>query len=129
MVAFHGRSYVRLEPPQQYSADGKWWWNGSQWVPVAQPPPAPGRPWTDRWLAQPDPPATNSCAQLLALIFTGFFGLGSLLLAGIGIWLLVAISGNPAGGLFFLGMGAILIIPTVLGIWLTWRTFTNRTGL
>jgi hypothetical protein len=25
----------------QYSPDGRWWWDGKQWVPVQQPPPLP----------------------------------------------------------------------------------------
>lgn len=25
--------------PPQYSPDGRWWWNGQDWVPIAPPPP------------------------------------------------------------------------------------------
>ena len=32
------------EPPAvQYSPDGRYYWDGHQWVPVAPPPPAPGQ--------------------------------------------------------------------------------------
>ena len=30
-----------VSAPGQYSADGKWWWNGAQWVPVVAPALAP----------------------------------------------------------------------------------------
>ncbi len=39
----------------RYSPDGKWWWDGQQWVPAAQapepsrPPAPPGRPRRRRW--------------------------------------------------------------------------------
>jgi hypothetical protein len=31
-----------------YSPDGRWWWNGQQWVPAGRPAPAPAVP-TSSW--------------------------------------------------------------------------------
>lgn len=31
-------------PPPQWSADGRWWWNGTQWVPAPNQPQYPPRP-------------------------------------------------------------------------------------
>jgi hypothetical protein len=33
---------VAMTAPQQFSPDGQWWWDGTQWIPAAQAPqPAP----------------------------------------------------------------------------------------
>ena len=39
-------------PNAQFSPDGRWWWNGWQWVPVPQQPPpfAPGQTATNSFL-------------------------------------------------------------------------------
>jgi hypothetical protein len=33
-----------MTTPPQYSPDGQWWWDGTQWVPAAQAPQAPVPP-------------------------------------------------------------------------------------
>jgi len=40
-------------PGAQFSPDGRWWWNGQQWVPVPQqdPPFAPGQVATHSFLS------------------------------------------------------------------------------
>jgi hypothetical protein len=40
-------------PQSQFSPDGRWWWNGQQWVPVPQqaPPFAPGQAATQSFLS------------------------------------------------------------------------------
>lgn len=35
---------------QQYSPDGRWWWDGRQWVPVGGPPPPRPRSGVPGWL-------------------------------------------------------------------------------
>lgn len=55
--------------PPQYSPDGRWWWNGQQWVPVQQPTPAPGQ------FPRPAPYGTYAAAAVPAtdgLVVTGF---------------------------------------------------------
>lgn len=32
--------------PPQYSADGRWWWTGTEWVPAPPPPPQGAPPQT-----------------------------------------------------------------------------------
>lgn len=36
-----GERITYLAAPQNYSDDGKWWWNGTEWVPVSDPPTRP----------------------------------------------------------------------------------------
>lgn len=66
---------MQVAPPGQYSPDGRWWWNGQQWVPLVQPP-AYG------------PPArqTNGLA-IASLVFSllWLFGVGSILAIVFGI--------------------------------------------
>jgi len=39
-----------MSSPPQFSADGKWWWNGQAWVPVtAQRAVPPRRAWIRDW--------------------------------------------------------------------------------
>ena len=70
-----------MQPPQgHYSPDGRWWWDGYQWVPVPQPSPAPG------YAYGPAAPKTNGLAIasfVLSLLWIA--GLGSLLAVIFGI--------------------------------------------
>jgi hypothetical protein len=68
----------------------------------------------------------------LALLFTGFVGLGSLLFLGLAVFDFFSSPQFDPQHLIALILGAfglITLIPTALGVWLVWRTFTNRTGL
>ena len=49
------RHDVRVTAPQQFSPDGQWWWDGTQWIPAAQAPaPAPApEPAAPPWAGQP----------------------------------------------------------------------------
>jgi hypothetical protein len=63
-----------------YSPDGRWWWNGQQWVPVPPTPSAPG------YLYGAPAPKTNGLAiasLVLSLLWLG--GLGSILAVIFGI--------------------------------------------
>lgn len=76
--------------PPQFSPDGQWWWNGTQWVPAAQaaapqgyPPPGYGQPYGQapgygyQPYAQPQPTDGKAIASLvLGLIWV--WGLGSI---------------------------------------------------
>ncbi len=79
------------EPGVQYSPDGRWWWDGSQWLPApGPPPPAPsvapgvqyspdGRWWWNGWQWTPatgPPPAAahNRVTAALFAILLGDFG-------------------------------------------------------
>ena len=53
-----------MTAPQQFSDDGQWWWDGTQWIPAAQAPapaaPSEQAPWTQPaipaqapWAGQP----------------------------------------------------------------------------
>src|SRR4051812_43663067 len=51
--------------PPQFSADGKWWWTGFEWVPAPVPPPPPvGQP-----TAQPRTSAATSPGSLSDVVF------------------------------------------------------------
>jgi Domain of unknown function (DUF4190) len=66
-----------VQPPQgQYSPDGHWWWNGVQWVPVAQPP---------GWYAPAARKANTMAVASLVLSILWLGGLGSLLAVIFGI--------------------------------------------
>jgi len=46
----------QLPPPPQYSPDGRWWWDGTRWIPVVPPPGSsqpPGPPYG--WNPRPEP--------------------------------------------------------------------------
>lgn len=43
---------ILVEPRPQVSADGRWWWNGHEWRPIAElpAPAAQSKSPTSRWL-------------------------------------------------------------------------------
>ena len=55
--------------PPQYSPDGRWWWNGQEWVPVPERPKRSGLKI-----------ALAVVAGLVALLVVAVLALGSLLL-------------------------------------------------
>jgi hypothetical protein len=100
-----------------YSPDGNWWWNGSQWVPVAAPPAQRRWPVTNNM----DRYRGDSCSQWIALSLILVFGFGTLLMVGIAVVLLA--NSQVLVGLFTLGMGLFLVIPLAVGVWLAWHSF------
>jgi hypothetical protein len=65
---------VQAAPPGQYSPDGRWWWNGQQWVPLLQPP------------AYVAPRQTNGLAiASLVLSLLWLLGVGSILAVVLGV--------------------------------------------
>jgi hypothetical protein len=106
--------------PFMYSPDGKWWWNGSNWVPVAAPPVQALEPGSASHRFHGD----TSCEQWMALILILVFGLGTLLMLAIAGLLFV--NGQVVVALFTLGMGLFLVIPLAVGFWLAWRVLTKR---
>ncbi|HSR23599.1 MAG TPA: hypothetical protein VLW53_08610, partial [Candidatus Eisenbacteria bacterium] len=71
--------------PPQYSADGRWWWNGQAWVPVTWPvtwdpgderaPDEPADEWTQRTGRRRRTPRVF-WVGLLALLLLLFLAMG-----------------------------------------------------
>ena len=59
-------------PAGQYSPDGRWYWNGEQWIAVTVPGPAWARPYA---------PVEGRAAAAVALVALASFGFGLVLLA------------------------------------------------
>ncbi len=86
------------QPPPQLSPDGRWWWNGNQWVPI--PPPKP-----------PGAGALASWALGFGIVNASMLGMYLL-----GSGFVEPFSGfNPGGGGVFFGL-AIALPGLVLGI-------------
>jgi len=67
-----------MSQPPQWSADGRWWWDGQRWIPAAPPTRKPSRGW-----------------GLAAVLLVGGFSL----LAGIGgaiAWVVFSLLGGVA---------------------------------
>src|SRR5262249_60725593 len=60
------------------SPDGKWWWDGSKWQPVEEPPPGP--PQAPQPESQKRPrPQTPQSTRILLVIGFGVLGLVAML--------------------------------------------------
>ena len=71
-------------PAGQYSPDGRWYWNGQQWIPVT----IPGPPW-----ARPYGPPEGRAAAAVALVAMATAG-SVLFFWGEGIYLIAASTGD-----------------------------------
>jgi hypothetical protein len=94
-----------LPPGTQVSADGKWYWDGSQWAPVTMP--APTQP------AYPYPygsPRTNSLSiasmvsGILSWVLCPFFGGGLAVIFGHVAKSQIKQSGEAGGGMATAGL-------------------------
>ena len=82
----------------QYSPDGRWYWDGRQWLPVVAPGPAWGRPYA---------PAEGRAAAAVALVGVGIAA-AALFLLGEGLHLLATLF--AAGSALALAAGVIFLV-------------------
>src|SRR5437899_3226308 len=61
-----------IQPQPQFSPDGRWWWNGQQWVPAPASPPVGAAP------------KSKIAAGLLAILL-GDFGIHKFYLGQVGL--------------------------------------------
>jgi hypothetical protein len=115
-------------PAGQYSPDGRWYWNGQQWIPVTVPGPQWARPYA--------PPEGRSAA---AVALVGLAMAGSVLFfVGEGLDLIAALaapgSGIEVAGLVVLVLGLIVFLAGLTGaaiavpMWMH-RAFRNLPAL
>ncbi len=98
------------QPTPQFSPDGRWWWNGQQWVPVPVSPQAVGAV------------SKSKVAAGLLAIFLGDFGVHKFYLGQVGIGILYL--------LFFWTLipGIIGIIEGIIYLTMTDQAFEQRYG-
>ena len=115
-------------PAGQYSPDGRWYWDGRQWIPVT----IPGPPW-----ARPYAPPEGRSAAAVALVGLAMAGFGILALGDIvdGIAVLTAPgSGFEVAGAAILLVGLIVYAAGIIGsavavpMWMH-RAFRNLPAL
>jgi hypothetical protein len=89
-------------PAGQYSPDGRWYWNGQQWIPVT----IPGPPW-----ARPYAPPEGRSAAAVALVGLATAGFGILALGDIVD--AIAVVTAPGSG-FEIAGAAILLVGVIV---------------
>jgi hypothetical protein len=86
-------------PAGQYSPDGRWYWNGQQWIPVT----VPGPPW-----ARPYAPPEGRAAAAVALVALAMAG-SVLFFFGESLDLVAAVATAPGSGVEVAGAVIVLI--------------------
>ena len=116
-------------PAGQYSPDGRWYWDGRQWIPVTITGPAWARPYA---------PPEGRAAAAVALVALACAGV-VLFLIGETIDLFAALTTSPGSGLEVAGaiivlLGEIAFVPGLVGaaiaapMWMH-RVFRNMPAL
>jgi Domain of unknown function (DUF4328) len=86
-------------PAGQYSPDGRWYWDGRQWIPVT----IPGPPW-----ARPYAPPEGRAAAAVALVALVMAG-SVLFFLGEGLDLIAALTTAPGSGVEVAGTVIVLL--------------------
>ena len=104
--------------PPQWSADGQWWWNGSEWRPRSEITPAlaPGY-----WM----PPPVPSSLQIaltpspgLRIFLLLVLGIAGFLTGGLSLFGVLGVAGgaNSSGDIVFFGATAFLFAIVLLAL-------------